>query len=65
LFTAILFILVKISKVQAQELSPAVFGIVNNGTEGGVLPDELPMTLNVYTDEILTGSYDTTVDNAG
>jgi hypothetical protein len=63
LISAFLLIFATISTVQALDSLPTVSGIVYNGTEGGVLPEGLMLTLNIYTDGTLTGSYDTAADD--
>lgn len=54
-----------LSSAQAQDGASTIHGLVYNGTEGAELPENLPITLYVYTGGNLTGTYETTADSSG
>lgn len=68
LFSVIIAIFLTLSVMsagQAQESAPTISGSLQNGTEGGEVPEDLPVTLFVYSDESLAGTYETTSDSSG
>ena len=61
----ILMLFMLVPDVQAQDVVLNIHGVVFNGTEGGGIPENLLISLHVYTADAITGEYSATADNNG
>ena len=61
----ILMLFMLVPDVQAQDVVLNIHGVVFNGTEGGGIPENLLISLHVYTADAITGEYSATADNSG
>ncbi len=62
---AFAFLVLFTTPVQGQAESFTIYGVVYNGTSTGEVPDNLTVTLYVFTDGSQSGSFDTVIDKSG
>ncbi|MCB2202665.1 hypothetical protein KQH56_01530 [bacterium] len=60
-----LLLVLSVGAVQAQNGGITVQGVIQNGTQGAALPENLPVTLYTVADADQTGLYETTSDANG
>ncbi len=65
LFVLTFLVITPLSSASAQETGLTIYGVIDNGTPGGSVPESQPVSLFVYTDGALSGQYDTTADSSG
>ena len=65
LIFVILLLIAPISSAEAQDAGLTIYGVIYNGTQGGPLPANQPISLYVYSGESQTGEYSITADSSG
>lgn len=64
-FILVLLVIMPISSAVAQDSGLSIIGMIQNGTQGGSVPESQPVSLFVYTEGALSGQYETTADSSG